>query len=236
VAFHEGGLNYGSEEETKDRIVKKYIRTALSIYKYFGVKTADIYFVTPNTRDRYINTYIEAKSAVQDFFSNEGFDFTFHFYSNEDFYSFIFIPVERVSQIMTDTSELFARSLKLTRLMREEHDKKVSVIQSETTIPPNLEEKKIGLYVREVFDDLSKNNRLDDEMIKKLQSSEYSKDTFNSSFPVLIEDEKQIFDKDGRRRYYSTPYLFNEKKYFLCNHWFDSQKDNLIKWYDSIRK
>jgi hypothetical protein len=239
VAFHEAGLNYGNEEETKARIIKKYIRTALSIYRYFGVKSADIYFVTPNTRDKYRNTYAEAKNSVNELFVKNGFEYSFYFYSNEDFYSAIFVPVQRIAQAMTDTSELFARSLKLMHLMDEESKKEINVTTSKEEISSNpyLEEKKIGIIVRESFDHLSQKQLLSDEMIHNLQSAEYSRNTFNLSYPLLIQKEEQRFDEKGRARYYTPPYYFNGGKYFLCNDWYDSRhKDNFIKWYSDIVK
>jgi hypothetical protein len=237
VAFHEAGLNYGGEQETMERIVKKYIRTALSIYKFFGNKSADIYFVTPIIRDKNKNTYVEAKNSVEKFFEEEGFGFSFHLYSNEDFIRFIFNPVKRSSQIVSDTSELFARSLKLLRLMDGEgkEEEKNAVDIKETAY--NLdEEKKIGVIVRESFDDLSHNQLLSKEQINNLQSAKYSKDTFLLNRPVLIinDNEDQRFDERGRARYYATPYKFNGTEYFLCNDWYERNKSKFIEWYNQI--
>jgi hypothetical protein len=236
VAFHEAGLNYG--QETMERIIKKYIRTALSVYKFFGCKVADIYFVTPNTQNLHRSAFAKAKDAVNDFFIEEKFNFSFHFYSNEDFYKYIFVPVERISTTMTDTSELFARSLKLVRLMHEESKKNVDEIDTKEEVLFSLhEEKKIGLIVRESFDNLSHNQLLSEEMINSLRSKEYSKNTFqlkSKEYSVLIDDEDQCFDGKGHRRYYATPYNFNGTEYFLLNNWYDSNKDKFIEWYNQI--
>lgn len=242
VAFHEAGLNYGNEEETKARIIKKYVRTALSMYKYFGVKEADIYFVTPNTREKYRKTYAEAKDSVKIFFDENGFNFSFHFYSNEDFYSSIFSPIERLaaSKVGTDTSELFARSLTLVKLMESESNKEPGIIiksEGDSTASNHyLEERKIGTIVRDGFDCLAKNDLLSKEIVNNLQQTEYSKDKFNSPYPVLIDDEDKRFDDKGRARYYATPYLIDGKEYFLCNHWIATQKENFIKWYNNVCK
>jgi hypothetical protein len=241
VAFHESGLNYDGEEGTKNRIVKKYIRTALSVYKFFGCKRGDIYFVTPITYESHRNTFIEAKNSVNKFFIEEGFNFSFHFYSNEDFYRYIFVPVERISTVMTDTSEYFARSLKLVRLMhgiRKESGETIDVKEKS-----NLDEEKgIGLIVRECFDNLSRYQLLSIEMINNLCSKEYSKNTFKLSYPVLITDENRRVDAKGRARYYASPYYFNNQnnqnnqKYFLCNDWYDRHRQHFLKWYNLIIK
>jgi hypothetical protein len=251
LTFHEAELNYGGEEETKDRIGKKYIRTALSIYKYFGLKTVDIYFVTPNTRDRYRKTYVEVEDIVNTFFHERGFQFSFHFYSIEDFYNSIFIPIEHISQIVTERSELFARGLKWTKIMHNESKKEenrvreycecVSRSYSQVLnmydvheISSDLyKEKKIGLIVRECFDYLSHYQLLSKETIDDLQSAEYSKNTFELKYPVLIinNNEGQRFDDKGRARYYAISYNFNGTEYFLCNDWYEKNRDIFIQWY-----
>jgi hypothetical protein len=234
VAFHEAGLNYGGEEETASRIIKKYIRTALSIYKYFGVKEADIYFITPFTRDRYRNEYEEAKKSIKQFFDEQGFNFVFHFYSNEDFYSSIFHPVERISKVEKDTSELFSRALILTRLMDNEMKVKNNLLEATVQESPYLEERRIGQIIREAFDLFAEKQLLPENTIEHLQQSDFSKKTFGIAFPVLIDNEDKRFDEKGYARYYATPYKLNGKEYYLCNQWFEKQKEDFIKWYNII--
>ena len=41
IAFHEAGLNYGSKEETKDRVLKKLLRSYLSLLSYFPDKNVN---------------------------------------------------------------------------------------------------------------------------------------------------------------------------------------------------
>jgi len=237
VAFHEAGLNYGSEKETEARIIKKYIRTALSIYKYFGVKEeADIYFVTPNTGKKYIKTYIDAKSSVKHFFEERGFKFSFHLYSNEDFYSAIFLPVKRISEIEKDTSELFSRALTLTRLMDKESEKDVILSETDAQNSPYLEERKIGQIVREVFDVFSEKQILTKDVIEDLLDNDFSKSTFGLSISVMVDNEEKRFDAKGYSRYYASPYKLNGKDYYLCSQWLDKHKEGFIKWYHSIKQ
>src|SRR5690606_20775344 len=49
VAFHEGGLNYGSKKETVERIAKKCLRSVMCIYGYYGFSNATIIFTSPKT-------------------------------------------------------------------------------------------------------------------------------------------------------------------------------------------
>jgi hypothetical protein len=232
VAFHENGLNYGGVEETKHRIMKKYIRAALSIYEFFGCKDADIYFVTPYTRELHRKKYVEATKTVEDFFKEKGFSFSFHFYTNEDFYRNIFVPVERNSTITADTSELLVRSLKLIRLMEKGYKQDADFEEEISYSLP------IGKLVRACFNHLSKHQLLSDRVIKKLQKENYSEDTFNLSYPALKliddEDESQRYDSYGYARYYVTPYSFNGKEYYLCNDWYKKNKANFTEWYNRI--
>jgi hypothetical protein len=46
-AFHEGGLNYGSADETVGRVLKKLVRAALALEGYLNVREAMIVFATP---------------------------------------------------------------------------------------------------------------------------------------------------------------------------------------------
>jgi hypothetical protein len=235
VAFHEAGLNYGGKEETEARLIKKYIRTALSIYKYFGAREANIYFVTPHSHDNHRETYVNAKKSVSDFFSEQGFRFSFHFYSNDDFYEEIFRPVERISGTENDTSELFVRAMKLKNLMGSKFRGNIKATDIIATGENGyIEERKIGQIIRDAFDNLSESQSLSEEMIACLSDAAYSKKTFGLNFALLIDNEDDRIDEKGYSRYYSAPYSFNGKEYFLCSQWFEKHKDDFVKWYNAL--
>ena len=50
VAFHEGGLNYGSRDATIKKIIAKSLRTAMCIYGYLDSKEAEIIFASPKIK------------------------------------------------------------------------------------------------------------------------------------------------------------------------------------------
>ena len=52
VAFHESGLNYGSNDETICKIIAKTIRTIFCIYGYLGAKNGEIVFASPKINDK----------------------------------------------------------------------------------------------------------------------------------------------------------------------------------------
>ncbi len=61
-AFHEGGLNYGSADETVGRVLKKLLRAALAIEGYLKVGEAQVVFATPKVAEP-IRTAIERHVA-----------------------------------------------------------------------------------------------------------------------------------------------------------------------------
>lgn len=242
VAFHEDGLNYGGIEETCKRIRKKYIRMALTIYQYFGVKEAVIIFASPKTLQSHVELIKQTAVDVTVLFKELGFNFEFKLYCNEDFENNIFKPVCNILDEVSDTSELFLRSLKLANLFNPikiqkpnnilegfvDNDDKVSGV---TSI-------KIGVTAKRIFEELSNMNTLSDLEINNLCDSNYSKQILGLPFPVLMKfkgDEDDAF-VNGRRRYYSETVTFNNKEYLLCNHWVEDKREMLVKWHQDLAK
>lgn len=229
VAFHENGLNYSGEN--KQRILKKYIRTALTLYQYFGVNSGEIIFVTP-----YIARYSEELKGLSEdlkrIFSEHNINFEFKLYCNEDFYEKVYFELYKMKDEISNSSELFMRSLKLIELTTKKYENSISENKQIIIKQERSSELKIGATVIRDFDILSKENRLSKEEIDKLSDSEYSKDKFGIPFPVLIKDngkEDCGYIKEIRR-YYVKKYRFNKQDYFLCNHWIEDYRGKYNKW------
>lgn len=114
IAFHEAGLNYGSKEETKDRILKKLLRSYLSLLSYFPDKSYELIFVSPkvnNATEEIIRAYF---SELEKHFSSE--NVKFKYISNENFRDEIIIPTIKGTIDDSDTNELFLRATKLLSL------------------------------------------------------------------------------------------------------------------------
>jgi len=240
VAFHEGGLNYGGKDETKARIIKKNIRTALTLYRYLGAKDAVIIFATPVVLKSHVDIFKEATATVEANFKKLGFNFEFRIYCNEDFYSEIYSKVLTTSQELTDTSELFSRSLKMVNLMNLFSNTTKPEINASPSISvaPTAEtnEVKIGAMVREAFSILTDNELLKKEDVKQLCDLNYSKEIFGVIFPILQEksDAPNEVNNPSPKRYYSDTYLIDNKEYMLCNHWFERNRDAFEKWYSKF--
>lgn len=83
VAFHEGGLNYGSKIETKNKIFEKLLRAYLIGLAYFPNKELKIIFATPKTNPatkEIIDDYFE---LLEREFSSENVHF--QFVTNDNF-------------------------------------------------------------------------------------------------------------------------------------------------------
>ena len=59
---------------------------------------------------------------------------------------------------------------------------------------------------------------------------DYSKLTFKTYYPVLALNREDNRGNSEKLRYKKEPYIFNDKKYYLTNEWFDENKQYLINW------
>ena len=114
VAFHEGGLNYGSKIETKNKIFEKLLRAYLIGLAFFSGKELKIIFATPKTNPatkEIIDDYFE---LLEREFSSENVHF--QFITNENFKNEILTPTLKITSSEADTGELFLRSYKLLNM------------------------------------------------------------------------------------------------------------------------
>lgn len=243
IAFHENGLNYNGLKETIKRIRKKYIRTAFTLYQFFGLKSAEIIFASPKTSYSHFSSLKQIALDMNNMFNDLGFDFNFKIYCNEDFESLILLPTLNLIDKNADSSELFLRSIKMTNLFENSKMVRgkdiVTVVKSDIT-NTNFEETTklaIGVTVKNIFTELSDKNALSKEELCWLCEDDYSKKKFDLYFPVLKayrnDDDAFIDDK---RRYYAKTYKFQNVDYLLCNHWFETNREQLKVWYKSINK
>ena len=128
VAFHEGGLNYGSKIETKNKIFEKLLRAYLIGLSYFPGKKYEIIFATPKTNPatgELIKDYFE---ILEREFSSDTVQFKF--ITNNEFKQQILLPTISSTDSDADTGELFLRSYKLLNMfgLDTEKDEKNSVV------------------------------------------------------------------------------------------------------------
>ena len=127
IAYHEEGLRYGSTEEAKARIMKKFVRSYLAVLRYFSSSFSDpspkeerceIIFASPKVigeRDESIHEYFNELKALLDAELKED-KVVLKYISNDEFKEQILDPTIKAGEGDADTNELFLRSYKLFNL------------------------------------------------------------------------------------------------------------------------
>ncbi|MDG5790137.1 hypothetical protein QA612_22100 [Evansella sp. AB-P1] len=260
IAFHENGLNYGGTQATVERIVKKLVRTAMIIIGYYNTRKGEIIFASPKINQA---VYAPLKEAVDELniLSNDlNLGFSFKLFANSSFKNEVFIPVYNVSKLVTDTSELYMRSIQLNNLFIDDDRHKGTVLRSgmgklksepvntrktdneaSTTRTMQRNEMKIGQLVRKSFTDLRNQDLITSDMLNWLMDAKYCKTTFDVNYPVLkkvkhgtpLADQRLI---RGYNRYWKDALIIQNEKYLLCNDWYDRNRNRFERWLDALKK
>lgn len=237
VAFHTAGLNYGSTDETKYRILKKIFRTIFVLQTYFSdFDKFNSYFVTPKANPSTENPIRELIEEANKLIDNEMI--SVNFISNEDFFnSIVDLTINNIDDD-NDTSELFLRSIKLIQLdKRVPHinDKKNNKrIKTKTnTDKTTINGMKIGQFVQYNMRKLYEQSLVSENEIQKLQNKEYSKKTFDQNYEILRSSDKEITGTDGRNRYYTNEKFFGN--YYLNSQWVERHWKPFSDWIKKMK-
>jgi hypothetical protein len=248
IAFHESGLNYGTKEVTVARVVKKMIRSAMVIRGYFNVEKADIIFAAPKVHNSIYAPLEQCFMELNDYFGKKELAYHFSLICNDTFRDKIFNVVSAFSKSISDTSELFMRSVQMYNLFNQESISRTNKLGGKSNmvdasgqndvynILKGFEEMKVGALVRMSLTRLIDNELLDANEIERLKQSEYSKKMFNINYPFLKDYEQEISEKEqtminGYKRYFAKPYQIDGQLYFLCNDWYeDKNRSYFIAW------
>lgn len=241
VAFHEGGLNYGSKELTIMKVVEKCVRTAFCIYGYLDNKEAKIIFASPKINPSVLYELKPCFDDLQNIFNQLGFSFEFRLIANEEFDTNVLKPILFVSDDVADTSELFMRSYQLFKMFDSHKSisrQSTNRVQTKASVNIDLDdvddnllsELKIGEIARKVFAPMLENGAATVEEIEWMQNGDYSKQFFGLNYPVLIKTNSA----QKESRYYSQILNIYGEKYRLCSEWFENAQNNdrpyLLKW------
>lgn len=129
IAYHEEGLRYGSTEEAKARIMKKFVRSYLAVLRYFSSLSSfsdpspeeercEIIFASPKVigeRDESIHEYFNELIALLEPELKRD-KVVFRYITNDEFKKVILDPTLKACKKNADTNELFLRSYKLLNL------------------------------------------------------------------------------------------------------------------------
>lgn len=250
VAFHEGGLTYGNKRETAARIVKKYVRTIMCIIGYLNFFEGEIIFASPKANPNVLNEMIPFLDDLKELLKSLKLNFSIKLYTNADFYNSILSPIMLQSTDISDTSELFLRSYQMIKLFEKptKNGEKANKTTERANKDDNeylsiaaLDQLKIGMVVQLTINHMMENDLLSDDIIERLQSKSWCKESFGINFP-LLKDISDCSDKDSMRkdskgynRYYTTPVNYKNKTYLLCQEWNDGlHRKKYDSWYKKL--
>lgn len=118
VAFHEAGLNYGDRRKTVEKVVQKYLRTAMCVSGYFGLDIGEIIFASPKINKAILNDLIPCIADVNALFAENALGFAARLIANGDFDTQVLHPILTISKGVADTSELFMRAYQLVKMFQ----------------------------------------------------------------------------------------------------------------------
>jgi hypothetical protein len=235
IAFHEAGLQYGDKIVTKDRVIKKLLRSYLTILTYFPNKKYELLFASPKVNPATEDVISEYFSILKKDFDDENTNFKY--VSNENFNKDILMPTISKSIKDSDTNELFIRSIILSNLFEKrksaslenrgrnegdvnrylntndevEHKNTSNVIDSVSIkgvrIPlyKNTNET-VQNFVKKILKILFENRLLPEREILKLKDKNYCKETLGIQYP-LISDDKNIFIEKVKKDGYTKIHI-----------------------------
>jgi hypothetical protein len=116
IAFHENGLNYSDVGETRNRVLKKLIRSTMIIRSVFGPLPQQAVFASPVVRRSYVSALDDAMKELKGFLSAYQIDCEAMLIVNDSFREVVLDPVIAIATDVADTSELFLRSYQLLRI------------------------------------------------------------------------------------------------------------------------
>jgi hypothetical protein len=237
VAFHSNGVNYGNKKVNALNILKKIFRAIFIMQTFFPEnQKINSYFITPkvNPASKVLidGLIIKARDLINDE------NITIELISNEEFYSRIADPLIEQTDDENDTSELFLRAVKLTKLdnrIKKTNPNIISKHKKSGIVDINkrtINGMKIGQFVKYSINKAYEQNLISSSEIRNLTSIKYSKEVFNLNTEVLRDISKPIRDEKGNNRYYSKDVFCGN--YHLSSQWIESQWDLFINWLNKI--
>jgi len=232
IAFHEDGLNY-SKGKTMSKVLMKYIRTAMCLCGYYGVKEGTIIFASPRIGQALTDELLKNIENLKRIISKCNLNYKIILYANDEFRKSIMEPISAVLGNVADTSELYMRSLQMFKLVTGAERFNQIILKNENNIREDdnnkFKEMKIGVIAKSVFSNILAEGKISNKFLQLLQDKDYSKKEFGLSWPVLkTADDNESKSPD---RYYAPIIDINDKKYYLCSEWYDERsREKLIKW------
>ncbi len=248
VAYHTNGLQYGNgkgTDGTAAKVAEKFVRSALCLYGYFNTRKADIVFASPKINNAVLEILNPVISKLQELFNESNFQFKFSLIYNELLVSEVIEPLKSVWNEVSDTSELFGRSMQLIDLFYNltAKEKVCRTKRNTATAIPNINtlertdsKCKIGELAQREIRILIEQGKVQQEELIKLQDKDYSKRTLGINYACLVE----VANETKIDRYYKGVIKYGGHKYKLCREWYEQPNNNdrplLEKWIANHKK
>lgn len=240
IAFHESGLNYGvSTADTRDRVLKKCLRTMLMMRAYHTQETKlHVYFLSPKVNPS-VQGPLEAAFAM---LRTEYPDIEWNFITNGDFHEQVMQPTLDAVDAFADNSELFVRSAKLLELARQSASPGQSTGEESATRDRKTEPGGIQAMVKSLMQTVLEDypTLLGDADIRNLMSPNFCKDKLGlqlGGFALLrkMEAGRKGSDTDRNDRYYVKLYA---GRFYVCSQWWRdahlSNAGSLLRFVDEL--
>ena len=238
VAFHEAGLNYGGDEGTRTRVLKKVLRSMLILKAYLPADTpTHLYFVSPKVREPINVKLVQAFAELRTVYPEVGW----HLLTNAGFSDELVRPTLAAAQTVADSSELFVRSAKLLEVSGlsiaiPDAPSPGTRATPETSRGPRATlQPLVRSLMTTLLDDYPE--LLDEETIANLTDSDYCKLNLGlqiGNFALLRrrQDGRSI---KGHGRYWKEIYGGN---YFVVSQWWKQDHTHnaqrLLRWVKQI--
>lgn len=218
VAFHEGGLNYGGEVETKNRVLKKLLRTYMVLKAYHASDTGfHICFASPKVNASVQATLDVLLTVLQFEFPEVDWEII----TNEDFSNRIVRDTLESAETTSDFTELLVRSVKLLEL-----DRSVPLKQSARAAEDNARKsdspRQVQPLIRKLMSTLLDEypDLLSEFDLYNLMDAEYCENELGIAIGhPLLRRQEEGRHISGHSRYYSHVY---GGRFYVCSQWWKS--------------
>ena len=222
VAFHEAGLNYGSTQETVNRVLKKMLRTLLILRTYLSPETRiHIYFLSPKVGAKVQKPLETTFTALR----AEYADVRWHLLTNEEFAKSIVKPTLDGASTVADSSELFVRSVKLLEVAGYRHGTPPVAVASDHADAPRSEVQVQPLVP--LVKVLMQTLLVDPSLLSDAEKSDLTDNAYCKKIGLrigfgLIRKKECGKEIKGHPRYWADPY----GDFYVCSQWSRSRCDN----------
>ncbi|MCY4625172.1 MAG: hypothetical protein OXC99_09280 [Chloroflexi bacterium] len=230
IAFHEAGLNYLGGPE--NRVLKKLLRTMMTLQAYHPTETQlHITFASPK-----VNPGVQ--KPLEALFNNLGAEYpevVWDLLTNDAFAERLLQPTLQKAAAVSDTAELFMRSVKLLDVAKPQNPKpngrQSRSPNPDPTIQPLVRDLMQTLLEDHptLLEEFERGNLMDEHFCRHELGLQIN------NFPLLRPQAEGRKSPDGRDRYYQRLYA---GRFYVCSQWWRahhlSNAQSLLQFVDEL--